>query len=184
MHRVLVQSATAIMIACGSSAGFAAEDAAEREKFRIDFAGPPVIEVTSDELTEEEWFSGQFAGTIAEDAETLFAGTDVTCEFDGYAAQGRAFSCGFTTVEQVNGRCLFTDMHGDAAIAEWTCQTGAIMTSDARCEGKAQWVSGTGKFAGITGDARLHTDLFLQPSKGFAEWKGHWRISTMAGRIE
>ena len=125
-------------------------------------------------------FGGRYAGVVAGEPEDLFAGVEVNCEFEGLAAPGRALSGGFTTVEDVAGRCLFTADNGDVAIAEWTCRTGAMMTSDARCEGKAEWVEGTGKFAGITGTARFHSDLFLQPGKGFAKWKGEWRINAVA----
>ena len=146
----------------------------------IEFSAPPEIEVVVDELTEEETFFGRYAGTVSMDSRSLLAGADVVCEFDGVAAPGRSFSCGFTMVEQVAGRCLFTTEIGDVAVAEWRCQTGAMMTSDARCEGKAEWVEGTGAWAGITGEARFHSDLFLQPGPGNAKWKGNWRIDSVA----
>jgi len=136
--------------------------------------------VVVDELTEEETFFGRYAGKVSEDSRSLLAGADVVCEFDGVAAPGRAFSCGFTMVEQVAGRCLFTTEIGDVAVAEWRCQTGAMMTSDARCEGTAEWIEGTGAWAGITGEARFHSDLFLQPGPGNAKWKGNWRIDSIA----
>ncbi len=146
----------------------------------IEFSGAPEIEVVVDELTEEETFFGRYAGKVSEDSRSLLAGADVVCEFDGVAAPGRAFSCGFTMVEQVAGRCLFTTEIGDVAVAEWRCQTGAMMTSDARCEGTAEWIEGTGAWAGITGEARFHSDLFLQPGPGNAKWKGNWRIDSIA----
>ena len=146
----------------------------------IEFSAPPEIEVVADEFAEEETFFGRYAGKVSEDSRSLLAGADVVCEFDGVAAPGRSFSCGFTMVEQVAGRCLFTTDSGNVAVAEWSCQTGAMMTSDARCEGKAQWIEGTGAWAGITGEARFHSDLFLQPGPGIAKWKGNWRIDAVA----
>ena len=174
MKRFAASLAAACLIA--GAPAWAGEDA----QLMIEFSGPPQVNSTYDELTEEETFVGHYSGTVSDTPENLLVGAEVNCEFDGYAAPGRAFSCGFTTVEQVSGRCLFTAEGGDTAVAEWSCRTGAMMTSDARCEGRAKWIEGTGKFAGITGDARFHSDLFLQPGKGFAKWRGEWRIPSLA----
>ncbi len=173
--------AMALSLAAAAGVASAQEAHYDPNQLIIEFIGPPLVEVFAvDELAQEEEFRGRYAGIVAGEPENLFAGAEVTCEFEGLAAPGRVFSCGFTTVEDVAGRCLFTAETGDVAIAEWTCRTGARMTSDARCEGKAEWVEGTGKFAGITGAARIHSDLFLQPGKGFAKWKGTWRIDSVA----
>jgi hypothetical protein len=168
-----------------------AEDA-ERQELRIEFDAPPQVEVRVDAMdeldpagadAEQELFSGTYTGTVAGD-DALLAGTSVVCEFEGIAAPGRAFSCGFTTVEDVAGRCLFTDEDGDSAVAEWSCRTGAMMTADARCEGRIDWIEGTGRFAGITGEGKFHSDLFLQPGDGYARWMGNWRIRTLADRTD
>ncbi len=151
-----------------------------KHRLTIEFVDPPEINVVSDEFSEEEEFTGRYSGTVTEATQSLLTGADVVCEFDGIAAPGRSFSCGFTTVEQVAGRCLFATPNGDVAVAEWSCQTGAMMTSDARCEGKAVWIEGSGLLAGITGEARFHSDLFLQPGAGFAKWKGNWRLDAVA----
>jgi len=123
---------------------------------------------------------GTHGGVVDAESPSPLAGAEVTCEFDGYTFPARSFSCGFTTAEAVAGRCLFTTPEGDTAIAEWQCETAATMTSDARCEGRATWIEGTGRFAGIQGTARFHTDLFLHPTEGYARWRGNWGVPRMA----
>ena len=175
----------AMLLALGAAAA-AADPAAPAQEVTIEFAGPPEVTVSEPNPAliegedETRQFTGRYAGQVKGVEDSMIAGAGVACEFAGIAAPGRAFSCGFTTVEQVQGRCVFTADNGDTAVAEWSCRTAAIMTSDARCEGKATWTEGTGKFAGITGDARFHSDLFLQPGKGFAKWRGSWRVPSMA----
>ncbi len=160
--------------------------ATDKRELRIEYDAAPTVTVRADALDEPgtegeaEQFVGHYSGVVAGEASGLFAGSDVVCEFEGVAAPGQALSGGFTMVEDVAGRCLFTTENGDAAVAEWSCRTGALMTSDARCEGKVTWVEGTGRFAGITGEARFHSDLFLQPGDGYARWRGDWRIVTLA----
>jgi len=179
----------AALLALGAGPAFADDAtpaATTAQELTIEFTGQPEVTVSEPipaataggEETQE--FTGRYRGHVTGDEVSLIAGTEVACEFAGIAAPGRAFSCGFTIVEQVQGRCVFTADKGDSAIAEWTCRTAATMTSDARCEGKATWTDGTGKFAGIAGDARFHSDLFLQPGKGFAKWRGSWRVPSMA----
>lgn len=161
----------------GTSAAFAAE---EKLELMIEFSEAPTLEVSEDPETGEESFFGTYSGWVSGDDNALLAGTEASCEFDGYTFEARGFSCGFTTAEKVSGRCLFTDGQGNTAVAEWECQTGATLTSDARCEGKAVWIDGAGKFAGITGEARFHGDLFLDPTEGYSRWRGHWSVPSLA----
>lgn len=161
----------------GAGAGFAAD---ERLELMIEFTEQPTLEVIEDPETGEETFYGTYSALVSGDDNALLAGTEASCEFDGYTFEARGFSCGFTTAENVSGRCLFTDGQGNTAVAEWECQTAATMTSDARCEGKAVWIDGVGKFAGITGEARFHGDLFLQPTEGYSRWRGHWSVPSLA----
>ena len=171
-------------VRCFSAAGVAAvllasAAAAEDERrFTIEFSGSPTVTVEEDFATGEETFFGTVAGTVRGDP--LLAGASVNCEFEGYTFEARGFSCGFTNAESVAGICLFTAENGDTAVAEWRCETGATMTSDARCEGTAEWIEGTGAFAGISGGAKLHSDLFLYPTEGTALWKGDWRVPRYA----
>ncbi len=160
--------------------GASAQAADEKLELMIEFAEEPTLEVTEDPDTGEETFFGTYTGWVSGDDNALLAGTEASCEFDGYTFEARGFSCGFTTAEKVSGRCLFTDDQGNTAVAEWECQTGASLTSDARCEGKAVWVDGVGKFAGITGEARFHGDLFLDPTEGYSRWRGHWSVPSLA----
>lgn len=170
------------LVVAGFAAGSLASSAVAEDERRltIAFSAPPEIAVEEDFATGEETFSGTLAGTVLGDGDPLLAGTSVDCEFDGYTFEARGFSCGFTDAESVAGICLFTAENGDTAVAEWRCRTGATMTSDARCEGTADWIEGTGAFAGISGGAKLHSDLFLYPTEGTALWKGDWRIPRYA----
>lgn len=165
-----------------AGAGLAAAPAAAEEphRMKIAFSAPPEVTVEADPITGEETFYGAVSGTVETDGAGLFAGASVDCEFDGRTFESRGFSCGFTEAEAVTGVCRFADGNGGAAVAEWRCGTGATMTSDARCEGTARWVEGTGAFAGIAGEARIHSDLFLYPTDGFSLWKGLWRAPRLA----
>ena len=167
--------AGALLLASASVAG-AGED---EQDLTIAFSGPPELAVNEIEDGQEEFF-GTHKGVVDAESASFLAGAEVTCEFDGYTLDARGFSCGFTTAEAVKGRCLFATPEGDTAIAEWECQTAATMTSDARCEGKAVWVEGAGRFSGIQGEARFHTDQFLQPTDGTARWRGDWRVPRLA----
>lgn len=184
LRRLGVSIASAAFAAVTGGAMAAPALADDLTVMRINLSGPPMVEAEYDPLAEEELFSGRYDGVVDAAEGDLFADTDVACEFNGYAAEGRAFSCGFTTVETVTGRCLFTADNGDSAVAEWRCRTGAMMTSDARCEGRMTWIDGTGRFAGITGDAKMHSDLFLQPGKGYIYMKGDWTIPSLALAIQ
>lgn len=170
-------TAAAILLLAGPASALAGDDSLE---LVIEFTAPPTVDVLDDPDSDEESFFGTYAGVVRDDGDALFAGAEVSCEFDGYTFDARGFSCGFTTAERVSGRCLFADAKGDTAVAQWECQTAASMTSDARCEGKATWIEGTGRFAGITGEARFHSDLFLQPGEGYARWRGAWSVPSLA----
>ena len=159
-----------------AAAGASAEDAMA---LRIEFA-PPEIVVEEDLFAGAEEFSGTVRGAVASDDAGMFVGASVDCEFDGHTFESRGFSCGFTEAESVVGVCLFAAANGDTAVAEWRCRTGATMTSDARCEGAAAWVEGVGIFAGIVGEAKIHSDLFLYPTQGLWLWKGRWTIPRLA----
>ena len=159
-----------------AAAGAGADDALV---LRIEFA-PPEIHIEEDPLTGADEFFGAVHGAVASDDAALFAGASVDCEFEGHTFESRDFSCGFTEAESVAGVCLFTAENGDAAVARWRCRTGATMTSDARCEGTAEWIEGAGIFAGIAGEAKIHADLFLYPTQGLWLWKGRWGIPRLA----
>jgi len=176
-RRVSTTALATAALLTSAGAGFAADD---RLELRIEFSEAPTLEVVEDPETGEETFYGTYTGLVSGESDALLAGTEASCEFDGYTFEARGFSCGFTTAENVSGRCLFTDGQGNTAVAEWECQTAATMTSDARCEGKATWVDGAGKFAGITGEARFHGDLFLQPTEGYSRWRGKWSVPSLA----
>ena len=170
----------AAALICAGLPALPAGGAEDDLELAIAFSAPPEIDSVEDPIAGGEEFSGTVAGTVEADGAGLLAGAAVDCEFDGYTFEARGFSCGFTDAEEVAGVCLFTTAIGDTAVAEWRCRTGATMTSDARCEGAATWVEGTGALAGIAGEARIHSDLFLYPTEGSAIWKGRWSAPRLA----
>lgn len=181
----MATSMIALGLACASVAPLAAEEprtATDEVKFTIQYDGPPELRVL--DVGEEEVISGRISGTAATTTEPVFAGATVDCPFVGRAYEGRSFSCGFTTIEDMQGMCVFTDADGDKAVADWSCSTGATMTSDARCEGKAIWVSGTGKFAGLRGAFKMHTELFRNRKEGNALWRGSMELPMMMLGLE
>jgi hypothetical protein len=165
----------ALSLAAASAAGAGADE----QDLTIAFSGPPALTVTETADGQSEFF-GTHAGVVDPDSPSFLAGAEVSCEFDGYTVDARASGRGFTTAEVVEGRCLFATPEGDTALAEWRCRTAATMTSHPRCEGKAVWVDGAGRFAGIRGEARFHTDQFLQPGEGTAHWRGSWSLPRLA----
>ncbi len=173
MRRISTTAFASAALLISASGGFAADD---RLELTIEFSEAPTLEVVEDPETGEEIFYGTYSGLVSGESDSLLAGTEASCEFDGYTFEAH----GFTRAENVSGRCLFTDGQGNIAVAEWECQTAATMTSDARCEGKAVWIDGAGKFAGITGEARFHGDLFLQPTEGYSRWRGKWSVPSLA----
>ncbi|MBL26933.1 MAG: hypothetical protein CMM50_05195 [Rhodospirillaceae bacterium] len=182
-------SIVALGLVCGSLAPLAAEETgaeqapADTTKFTVQYDGPPELRVL--DVGDEEVISGRISGTASSTTSPVLAGATVDCPFVGRAYEGRSFSCGFTTIEDMQGMCVFTDADGDQAVADWTCSTAATMTSDARCEGKATWISGTGKYAGVTGAFKMHSELFRNKKEdGNAVWSGSMELPMMMLGLE
>ena len=181
----IAMTMVALGLACATAAPLAAEEpeTAEGEiRFTVQYDGPPELRVL--EVGDEEVISGRISGIASATTEPVLAGATVDCPFVGRAYEGRSFSCGFTTIEDMQGMCVFTDEDGDQAVADWSCSTGATMTSDARCEGKAVWVSGTGKFAGLSGSFKMHSELFRNRKEGNALWRGSMELPMMMLGLE
>jgi len=176
--RTLVLPAALLLVA--GAAGPVMADGKETA-FTVRYDGPP--ELRAVDVGENEVVSGRVSGIVGDAAEAgPLAGAAVDCSFVGRTFEGRSFSCGFTTVEDVDSLCVFTDADGDQAIADLSCRTAATMTSDARCEGEATWIDGTGKYAGVSGEAHVHSELFRSGEAGDAVWSGEMDLPmTMLG---
>ncbi len=123
--------------------------------------------------TDSEMFWGNYSGRVSSTGILKDARAD--CAFVGRAYQGRGFSCGFAKIENIRGSCIFAQNDKDSIIAEWNCITSATATGDARCEGKASFVNGSGKYAAVSGEAKFHAPLVTVLEKEnslVAYWSG------------
>lgn len=146
--------------------------------FTVVYDGPPVVDaIPTGE--DEEVVAGSYAGLVAADDGSDLGGARVACRYVGRVLQDRTFSCGFARTERLRGYCVFTDPAGERAVAEWSCGTAATMTSDARCEGVAKFVTGTGPYGGLVGEARFHA-MPLNGGEENARWTGAWELPVYA----
>ena len=100
----------------------------------------------------------------------------IDCKVTAYAAPGRGFSCGFAQMENVSGYCVLKDKDQDSLVAKLECSSGATVSTDVRCEGRLDFMSGTGKYSGINGTARLHMEQIFTSGKSSIEFLGWWRL--------
>jgi len=109
-------------------------------------------------------------------AKNSLNGGFIDCKVTAYAAPGRGFSCGFSQMENVSGYCVLKDKSGDTIVAKLECSSGATSTLDVRCEGKIDFMSGIGKYAGVSGTARVHMEQIFTSGKSSIEFTGWWRL--------
>ena len=100
----------------------------------------------------------------------------IDCKITAYAAPGRGFSCGFSQMENVSGYCVIKDKSGDSLIAKLECSSGATASLDVRCEGRMDFMSGIGKYSGVSGTARVHMEQIFTSGKSSVEFMGWWRL--------
>ena len=100
----------------------------------------------------------------------------IDCKVTAYAAPGRGFSCGFAQMENVSGYCVIKDKNNESIVAKLECSSGATVTTDVRCEGRLDFMSGTGKYSGISGTARLHMEQIFTAGENTIEFLGWWRL--------
>ena len=100
----------------------------------------------------------------------------IDCKITAYAAPGRGFSCGFSQMENVSGYCVIKDKSGDSLVAKLECSSGATASLDVRCEGRMDFMSGIGKYSGVSGTARVHMEQIFTSGKSSIEFTGWWRL--------
>ena len=100
----------------------------------------------------------------------------IDCKVTAYAAPGRGFSCGFAQMENVSGYCVIKDKNNESIVAKLECSSGATVSTDVRCEGKLNFMSGTGKYSGVNGTARLHMEQIFTAGESSIEFLGWWRL--------
>jgi hypothetical protein len=132
--------------------------AAVADELSIAFDGDPRVDF------EAALFHGTWSGSVGEESDPRFAGSEVVCEFEGGG-------------DTLQGRCLFSTPERDTAVAEWRCRTVA-----ARCRGVASWLGGTGRLAGLAGEAEIDTPSPLQTDERNAIWRGRWAAPSLTQR--
>jgi len=108
----------------------------------------------------------------------LKSGT-VDCRVVGYAAPGRIFSCGFAQVEYVDGYCIFKNTEDEGLVAKLSCSTAANGIKGASCQGKLDFLSGSGTFAGISGTAKLNMAQIFSSDEKFLSFSGFWKLPAL-----
>ena len=110
----------------------------------------------------------------------FFSGSFIDCKLVAYAAPGRGgFSCGFAQMENVNGYCIITDSKGDSLVSKLECSSGSTMTQDVRCEGRLDFISGTGKYAGVSGFAKLNMDQIFTIGEEQIKFSGYIKLPAL-----
>ena len=143
----------------------------------IDISGkyinPPIVEENT--IGEAKIALVSFTAFIEENL--LFKGSFIDCKLAAHAAPGRGgFSCGFAQMENVNGYCIVTDPKGDSLVVKLECSSGATITQKVRCEGRLDFISGTGKYAGASGFARLNMDQIFTISNEEIQFTGFIKL--------
>jgi len=69
------------------------------------------------------------------------------------------------------GTCLMTDVDGDKVFLQWKC-SGKMPA----CPGDEQFVGGTGKYAGISGENKFQGNFIGTTGAGWSDWNGAYKI--------
>jgi len=122
--------------------------------------------VKGSEIDKDHYFAtGETIGTIFNDTGRGFLhAAAVVCPLANDRAKG---------VSNVHGYCIVTDSDGDKAFMAWKCRSPQL---GARCEGEFQWIGGTGKFMGLTGNNTFNGGGVPKTVSGYALWKGEWQL--------
>jgi hypothetical protein len=117
-----------------------------------------IIKIKS--MGEDEIFSGIFYGKTENLEDENFNNTNLECDFIGRSYKGRGFSCGFATLEELQGYCYINKKNKkDILIISWNCNTAAGFNTEANCSGKLNLIQGFGDFAGVSGYGKIKMPL-------------------------
>lgn len=115
---------------------------------------------------EQIYWNGEFNGTFFNDASGGFLhGSSWVCPGYNELRAGVSLASG--------GRCVVTDMDGDKVFATWDGGQGSVPM---KFNGTAQFVGGTGKYAGIQGRWTFHASPVPTTEQGFGLFKGEWKL--------
>ena len=82
-------------------------------------------------------------------------------------------------MENVNGYCIITDSKGNSLVSKLECSSGSTMTQDVRCEGRLDFISGTGKYAGVSGFAKLNMDQIFTIGEEKIKFSGYIKLPAL-----
>lgn len=115
---------------------------------------------------DQFYWNGEFNGTFFNDSGAGFLhGTSWICPGFNELRSGVSVASG--------GRCVATDMDGDKAFATWEGGQGTVPM---KFNGTAQFVGGTGKYAGIQGRWTFNASAVPTTEQGFGLFKGDWKL--------
>ncbi len=159
---------------------YAEEIVAPDNSYSIDIEGKyisaPIIEEST--IGDARIALVNFTALIKEN--NFFSGSFIDCKLAAHAAPGRGgFSCGFAQMENVNGYCVITDTKGDSLVSKLECSSGATMTQNVKCEGRLDFISGTGKYAGASGFAKLNMDQIFTISDEQIQFTGYLKLPAL-----
>jgi hypothetical protein len=115
---------------------------------------------------DQIYWNGEFNGTFFNDSGGGFLhGSSLVCPGYNELRAGVSLASG--------GRCVVTDMDGDKAFATWDGGQGNVPM---KFSGTAQFVGGTGKYAGIQGRWTFQASPVATTEQGFGIFKGEWKL--------
>jgi hypothetical protein len=141
----------------------------------VQYDQPPII--VENEIGEDTIAVATIRGKILTDG-YLKSGT-VDCRLVGHAAPGRVFSCGFAQVESVEGYCIFKNSSEEGLVAKLSCSTAANGIEGASCQGRLDFLSGSGIFAGVSGNAKLNMSQVFSTDDSFLKFDGFWKLPAL-----
>ena len=141
----------------------------------VQYDQPPII--VENEIGEDTIAVVTIRGKILTDG-YLKSGT-VDCRLVGHAAPGRVFSCGFAQVESVEGYCIFKNSSDEGLVAKLSCSTAANGIEGASCQGRLDFLSGSGIFAGVSGNAKLNMSQVFSTDDSFLKFDGFWKLPAL-----
>ena len=141
----------------------------------VQYDQPPII--VENEIGEDTIAVATIRGKILTDG-YLKSGT-VDCRLVGHAAPGRLFSCGFAQVESVEGYCIFKNSSDEGLVAKLRCSTAANGIEGASCQGRLDFLSGSGIFAGVSGNAKLNMSQVFSTDDSFLKFDGFWKLPAL-----
>ena len=141
----------------------------------VQYDQPPII--VENEIGEDTIAVATIRGKILTDG-YLKSGT-VDCRLVGHAAPGRVFSCGFAQVESVEWYCIFKNSSDEGLVAKLSCSTAANGIEGASCQGRLDFLSGSGIFAGVSGNAKLNMSQVFSTDDSFLKFDGFWKLAAL-----